>query len=120
MAPTSSMKRKKSTQESTNDRVKSHFKDVMDGCDYDWVDPHVCVSFTSTKSITNSGVIPVMALFDAAFNGESIADGGIPCGTNTPLLLKLTGTLLVHAHEQFRKDGLSESQVKLKVDKRKE
>ncbi len=102
----------------TNERVRTHFKDVMDGCYYDWVDPYGCIPFTSTRVITNSGVKRLMALFDASFNGETIAGGGISCGTNTPIIVKLTGTLLVHAHEYFRKTGLSESAVKLKLKER--
>ncbi len=98
--------------------VETHFKDLMEGCFYDWIDPHDCIPFTMTRPISNSGVLRLMTLFDGAFDGENINGGGICSGSDTPIVVKLDGTLLLHVCEHFRKKGLSEAQVKEQLGSR--
>ncbi len=103
-----------------NEKVKTHFKDVMDGCYYDWIDPNGCIPFTRTRPVITSGVRRLMSLFDASFDGDSISGGGISCGTDTPIVVKLTGTLRTYVCEYFRDKGFSESEVKRRLSARKE
>ena len=114
------LKRKNTHGNETNVRVKTHFKDVMSGCHYDWIDPNACIPFTRTRPIISSGVSRLMALFDGAFDGESIASGGISCGTDTPIVVKLTGSLRSHLLDYFRDQGLSEKNVVDHVNAREE
>jgi len=92
----------------------------MDGAYYDWIDPNACIPFTRTRPIIESGVRRLMALFDASFNGDSIAGGGISCGSDTPIVVKLTGTLQTYAIDYFRDQGKSEKDAKIRFNSRKE
>ncbi len=118
MPPRKSGKRKRSVDYGDTQRVQNLFKDVMDGSCYEWVDPLCCIPFTMTRPISLSGVLGLMELFDGGFNGDSIAGGGISCGSDTPMVVKLTGTNLTIAYEHFRKKGYSEDKVKEMVEAR--
>lgn len=112
-------KRRQSESTEENSAVENHFMDLMEGCYYDHIDPHDCIPFAMTRPISNSGVLRLMSLFDGAFDGENINGGGICSGSDTPIVVKLNGTLLVHAGEYFQKKGFSEEQVKERLESRK-
>ncbi len=105
--------------EETNLKVRTHFKDVMDGSKYVWVDPNDCIPFTRTRPISESGVKRLMALFDGSYSGSSISGGGIACGTDTPIIVELCGTLQTYIYDYFRDQGHSESVVKERVASRR-
>ncbi len=109
---------KQASSDENGPSVETHFKDLMVDCTYDWVDPHACLPFTMTRPVSNSGVLKLMDLFDGSFDGDSINGGGISCGSATSILVRLDGTLLVHAGEYFRKKGWSETKVKDKLNSR--
>ncbi len=117
MSPRRGTKRKRD-EEDVSDRVKNHFKDIMDGSIYDYVDPHCCIPFTMTRPISTSGVLALMALFDGSYKGESITGGGISCGSDTPIVVKLSGTNLKFVLDYFRRKGNSEAEAKQLLDQR--
>ena len=59
-----------------------------------------------------------MDIFDGSFGDESIVGGGIACGTDTPILVRLSGSNVTHALEYFRTKGLSEAEAKERVKER--
>ena len=115
-----SRKRSQPDDEEQNVSVETHFKDVMTGCSYEWINPHDCVPFTMTRPISNSGVMKLMELFDGNYEGESINGGGISCSTDTSIVVKLDGALLVYVCDYFRKQGLSENAIKDRLKSRKQ
>ncbi len=115
-----STKRKQPDETESNPSIQTNFQDLMDSSFYDWIDPHDCVPFTSTRPVSRSGVLRLMDIFDGAFNGQSINGGGIACGTDTPIVVKLTGTHLTHVGEYFRKKGYPEDEIKGRVQSRKQ
>ncbi len=119
MAPRKSAKKKHAEDNGQISPVQNHFKDLMDGCTYEWIDPHDCIPFTMIRPVSDSGVLKLMDLFDGAYHGESINGGGISCGSDTSIVVKLDGTLLVHVCEYFRKKGYSETKVKERLNSRK-
>ncbi len=102
----------------SNKMVRTHFKEIMCDSRYAWIDPNCCVPFAMTRPIVMSGVRRLMALFDAHFDGNSITEGGISCGTDTPILVELTGTLKTYVYNHFQMKGLSEANVKERVQSR--
>ena len=112
-------KRKRATDEGSEPLIENHFKDVMDSCVYDWVDPHDCIPFTMTRPVSKSGVLKLMNLFDGLFDGSSINGGGISCGTDTSIVVKLDGVHLLHVCDYFKKKGYSESMIKERISSRK-
>ena len=102
MTPRKSTKRKPSEDEDIEMSIETHFKDLMEGCVYDWVDPNDCIPFTMTRPVSNSGVLKLMHLFDGSSDGENINTGGISCESDTSIVVKLDGTLLVHVGDHFR------------------
>jgi len=114
------MKRKAPEGVQMKPLVQTHFKEVMDGAYYDWIDPHACVPFTRTRTIVESGVRRLMAIFDASYNGDRISGGGIACGSDTPIVVKLTGTLRNYFVEYFKSQGKSEYDAKQRFNSRKE
>jgi len=100
------------------DKVKTHFQDIMKDPKYDWIDPYSCIPFTTTRPISKSGVRRLVDIFDGSFGDESIVGGGIACGTDTPIVVRLSGSHLTHVLQYFRTKGLSESEAKERVKER--
>ncbi len=117
MATRRSRKRKITEVEDEN-KIKNHFYDVMGDSKYEWIDPNSCIPFTKTRPITESGVLRLMQLFDATQEGDSIAGGGMSCGTSTPIVVALTGSNLKYVHDHFRKKGCTESETIDRVNAR--
>ncbi len=99
-------------------KARTHFSDIMDKAVYEWIDPLSCIPFTKTRAIVQSGVYRLMSIFDGKSMGESITGGGISCGSCTAIVVNLDGTLQNYVYEHFKEQGLSESEVKQRVEAR--
>ncbi len=127
MAPRAAGKKRVSVQKKTvpiaesgnmSRKVMTHFKDIMIHAKYDWINPRDCVPFVKCRANVESGIRRLMAIFDGKFKGESSNGGGISCGTGTPMVVPLTGSLLQYVYKHFKSEGFSEKEVKERVAER--
>ena len=101
-------------------KARTYFSDIMDKAVYEWIDPLSCIHFTKTRTLVQSGVYRLMSIFDGRSMGEIITGGGISCGSCTAIVVKLEGTLKNYVFRHFEEQGFSESEVKRRVEARKE
>ncbi len=97
------------------------FTDVMTGAVYQFVDPLACVPITKIRGLSESGVKRLMAVLDVRLSQlNDVMSIGVSLGTDTPILVKLTGTLMEFVEKHFRDEGLTKNEISLKIKGRKE
>lgn len=65
-----------------------------------------------------SGVAELKALFMRSYSHvDDVCSIGLSCGTDTPILVPLIGSLKYLVYDHFRVKGLSEEEIKRKANR---
>ena len=99
------------------------FDDIMSTAEYCKVDPNSCIPFVDYRTRTLSGICRFMRLFDgqslksdtSEHDTADTASYRLSLGSNTPIIVRLTGALSVYVFEYFRKQGLNKQAASDKV-----
>ena len=96
--------------------VVSEFNDVKDNSRNVFLNPLSCVPLTKIRELSQSGVRRMMRLFERSFEtDEDLCSIGICLGSDTPIVVKLTGSLLEFVTVYFREEHGLEQEKQRKI-----
>lgn len=116
------------------DMVNALFADVMEGSVNTRIDPRSCIPLTNIREIVRSGVVRLKTLFSGrvaqtgrcSVSRGAIEGTGFVAGSDSAIVIRLTGTLKRFVRDYFRQqkgpDGqnLTEAQINEKISSRSE
>ncbi len=104
------------------------FADLVVGAEDDFVDLESCIPFTKIRSLTSSGVRRLVASFTGKLSpeiqddctSESYQSTGLVHGSELPMVVRLTASLLYFVEDHFRDQGLKDEEVNERIKSRSE
>ena len=79
------------------------FNNLMDGSMDKHVDPFRCIPLANVRAVTESGVQRLVALFDDNYiHEDGTPSTGLALGSNLPIVVQLTGSLLTYVRQYFK------------------
>lgn len=111
-------------QDQENCVAKALFADVMEGSINTTVDPRQCIPLTRIRSVVRSGVERLKASFRAGGGpGSGTAhkyESGITAGSDSPILISLTGVYRNDLRDHLQEKGLRESDIRAEMSSGKD
>ena len=108
----SKKRRSVSQEDGTLEMFRPLFADMFEGAQYRRINPFACIRIVKIRPITNGGVMRLMALFSRGYNHpDDLCSVGLSFGTDTPMVVELTGDLSYLLDDHFKNEGLSPQQI---------
>lgn len=90
---------------------KSLFSETFFDAEYKHVSTFHCIPFTRIRPISQSRVSKLIYLYDRSTEQDGRGNIGHTFGSNTPIVVPLTGTLACSAENNFDEDGCSQNVI---------
>ncbi len=103
--------RRQEPNETVSD-FKPLFQELFDGARYDRINPFSCIRLTKIRPVTSGGVKRLKSLFlEDNTTSDDVCGTGLTFGTNSPIVVELSGAFQQHLVERFKEQQLNEDQI---------
>ncbi len=96
----------------TVEMFKLLYEDLFENARYERINPFACIRIVNIRPINAGGVMRLISLFSKGYKHvDDICPTGLAFGTDTPLVVELTGDLKFLLVDHFKEQGKSDDEI---------